>query len=93
MIFSDDEQLELTIYEYKDEMNRLDFFLVNNKEEDTSRYWIPELKNMDYFIVVKGAIEAFKKRKFIQQFKKTQGVRLITEFQLDKIKQKERLLF
>jgi hypothetical protein len=44
-------------------------------------------------VVVKGALESFRKKKFTEPFKQVPGIRIISEINHKKLKQKERLIF
>jgi hypothetical protein len=91
LTFDDAESLLLPRFSYHDELNRLDFDLLSNKYETS--FWLPELKKIDYLLMVKGALDSFKKRKFMEPFKHIQSIQIITEINHKKLKQKERLIF
>ncbi len=91
LTFDDAESLLLSRFSYHDELNRLDFDLFSNKYETS--FWLPELKKIDYLLMVKGALDSFKKRKFAEPFKHIQSIQIITEINHKKLKQKERLIF
>jgi hypothetical protein len=85
------EEINITRFYFHDELNHLDFELLSNK--DGSVFWLPELRKIDYFILVKGALESFKKRKYTEPFKKIDSIQIITEINHKKLKEKERLIF
>lgn len=89
--FRDNEELNISRFSYLDDLNHLEFDLLSNR--DGSIYWLPELRKIDYFIMVKGALESFKKRKYTEPFKKIEGIQIITEINHKKLKEKERLIF
>lgn len=89
--FEENEVLNITRFSYHDELNHLEFDLFSNKFE--SNYWLPELRKMDYFIMVKGALDSFHKRKYTEPFKKILSIQIISEINHKKLKQKERLIF
>jgi len=91
LIFENDELLQVSHFSFNDEINHLQFDFFSNKDE--SNYWMPELRKIDYFIMVKGALESFRKRKFTEPFKKIEAIQIITEINHRKLKQKERLIF
>ena len=91
LTFEPDEALTLTRFTFQDELNHLEFDLFSNKDE--TGYWMPELRKIDYFIMVKGALDAFQKRKFTEPFKHIQSIQIISEINHKKLKQKERLIF
>ena len=87
----DNEEINIARFSYQDELNHLDFELLSNK--DGSKFLLKELSKIDYFIMVRGALESFKKRKFTEPFKKVEGIQIITEINHHKLKEKERLIF
>ena len=93
LVFNQNESDEINIsrFTFHDELNHLDFDLLANK--DGNRFLLQELRKMDYFILVKGALESFKKRKFTEPFKKVDGIQIIHEINHHKLKEKENLIF
>ncbi len=89
--FYDGEEINIARFSFHDDLNHLEFDLLSNKEG--SVYWLPELRKIDFFIMVKGALESFKKRKYTEPFKKIESVEIITEINHKKLKEKERLIF
>jgi hypothetical protein len=89
--FEEGDELILCRYHFIDELNRLEFDLFSNK--DGVNYWLPELRKIDFFLIVKGALESFHKRKYTEPFKSIDGIQLISEIHHEKLKQKERLIF
>ena len=89
--FYNGEEINITRFSFHDDLNHLEFDLLTNK--DGSKYWLPELRKIDFFIIVKGALESFKKRKYTEPFKKVDGIQIITEINHKKLKEKERLIF
>ncbi|MFI5221054.1 MAG: IPExxxVDY family protein [Bacteroidia bacterium] len=93
LAFSFENEADLTIsrFSYHDELNHLEFDLLANK--DSTNYWIPELRKIDYFIFVKGALESFRKRKYTEPFRQIPEISIISEIHHKKLKQKERFIF
>lgn len=78
-------------YQFADEMNHLDLTLIENK--DQINYLIPELRAVDYFLMIKGALNFLDVRYFINSLKPTESVQLITEIDHQKLKSKQNLIF
>lgn len=89
--FEDTQPMYLSRFSFSDELNHLELDLFSNKDEQ--RYWLPELRTMDYLLLVKGALESFRKRKFTEPFKRIDAIRIISEINHKKLRQKERLIF
>ncbi len=77
-------------FDYHDELNRLQYYLLGNKDE--SQCILPELKHVDYILLIKGAIEYFKPKKLITAGKKIESVQLITEINQQLLKSKHNLI-
>src|SRR6478735_3286545 len=55
-LFENEQKVSaFTKYEYLDELNHLEFVLFENK--DDSAYLIPEMRTVDYFMLIKGALD------------------------------------
>jgi hypothetical protein len=89
--FGTNASFTLPRFEYHDELNHLSFELIANKDE--SEYLLPELKHIDYFILVKGALESFRRRKYTEPFRQVPAIRIISEIATQSLKQRERLIF
>ena len=76
---SEKDELNISRFSFHDELNHLTFELLSNK--DGNKYLLPELRKIDFFIMVNGALDSFKKRKFTEPFKK------ITEITVNAISQ------
>jgi hypothetical protein len=80
-----------TKYEYTDELNHLDFVLLENKDE--SSYLIPEMRTVDYFMMIKGALDFVDVKVFTQNLQPIDSIQLITEIDPQKLKSKQNLIF
>lgn len=78
-------------YAYHDEMNHLDIFMLSNRDE--SYLLMSELRNIDYLIIIRGALEFFKKRNFTNLIKPIEEIQLISEIKHSKLKQRQNLIF
>lgn len=69
--------------------------LLKNKALNTSQqlaYLIPELKNLDYFLLVQDETEQVQLSTFIDQLSKNQLIQSIVRIDISKLKSKENLL-
>lgn len=80
-----------TKYAFTDEINHLDFFLIENKDE--SSYLIPELRQVDFFMMIKGALDFLDVKTLITNMKPIEPIQLITEIDHQKLKSKQNLIF
>lgn len=92
ILFYSKEQLESYFprYDYSDDINRLQYHLLGNKDE--GQCLLPELKHVDYILMIKGAIEYFKPEKFIATVKTLESVQLITPLNSSILKSKHNLI-
>lgn len=86
-----DIQQSHTKFSFHDEINHLDIFLLNNRDE--SQVLMTELRTIDYFIIIRGALEFFKKRNFTAGIKTIKEVQLISEIKHKTLKQRQNLIF
>jgi hypothetical protein len=80
-----------TKYEFIDEINHLELFLFENR--DQSNYLIPELRTIDYFLMLKGAIDFADVKSIIDDLKPLDGIQLVSEIDYQKLKSKQNLIF
>lgn len=80
-----------TKYEYADEINHLDLVLFENR--DDSQYLIPEMRTVDYFMMIKGALDFLDVRDLLANLKPVDSIQLITEIDHQKLKSKQNLIF
>jgi hypothetical protein len=80
-----------TRYDFADEINHLDFFIMENRDE--SAYLVPELRHVDYFMMIKGALDFLDVRHLVDAIKPLEPVQLITEIDHHKLKSKQNLIF
>jgi len=80
-----------SFYEFLDEDNHLEYFLINNRSDNG--YLLPEEKSCDYMLLVKGSIGETQKNLMIQ---KISGIKFVlTSYGIDvkQLKSKKNLLF
>lgn len=94
----DDYELELNgllvsfaCFEFKHEENHTTYLLLNNK--DDGQYLLPDLKNCDYLLIIKGAIDFFEEQPLKELFRQIPTVQFIYATDPDKLKSKTNLMY
>lgn len=82
---------EFPLYAFTHEENHTSYFLLANRDEGT--LLIPELRNFDYLMLVKGALGFFDEHKLKQDVKAIPTVQLIYPVNLDEVKSKQNLMY
>jgi hypothetical protein len=80
-----------TKYEFADEINHLELTLFENR--DDSMYLVPEMRTVDYFMMIKGALDFLDIRDLTTNLKPIDSIQLITEIDHQKLKSKQNLIF
>lgn len=93
LVFYDQEipKNHFTRYHYADEINHLQLYIIENKDNGT--YLIPELRNVDYFLLFKGALDFVDPQEYINGLKPVDSIQLVTEIDHQKLKSKQNLIF
>ena len=90
-----DNQLILSHYRYTTEGSELQ--LLRNKSHEQSGgeslYMIPEMPQIDFFILVQGEISGFDNTEIKKRLKKTPGVEFVMEVDIESLKSKENFIF
>lgn len=84
---NEDQQVSLFIYD--DEKRMLTFRLIVNRTSDG--FFLPELKNIDYFLQIQGEIVPTDIDKVIREVNAIPAVRMCVPVDLTKIKEREKL--
>lgn len=71
-------------FDFTDEINRTSYTLLDNSFENS--HLLPELKNISYLIVIKGALDFLKLDELIQKIKTINGVQLVSKIDISKLK-------
>lgn len=94
----DDYELEINhknqsfaCYLFTYEENHLAYYLLANKDENN--FLIPELKNFDYLVIVKGALDFFDEDDFKSTLNELAVIQLAYALEVDKLKSKMNLLY
>ncbi len=80
-----------TKYEFADEINHLELTLFENR--DDSNYLVPEMRTVDYFMMIKGALDFLDIKDLTTNLKPIDSIQLITEIDHQKLKSKQNLIF
>jgi hypothetical protein len=85
------ETISFSFYEYIDEANYLEYFLISNRAKNG--FLIPEQKKVDFFLMVRGNISESLKKEIIGKINSLSLV--LTSFNIDpnQLKSKQNLLF
>ncbi len=68
-----------------------EFFLISNK--GTKGFLIPEMKETDYFVLIKGFIDDEDLNFFLERLKIIKDIQAAVEINPERLKSKENLLF
>ena len=80
-----------TQFTFIDEENHTTYTLIGNRDE--SLLLIPELKNFDYLLLIKGAIDFFEEETLKDNIKTIPIVQIIFEVETEKLKSKHNLVY
>lgn len=80
-----------TQFTFIDEENHTTYTLIGNRDE--SQLLIPELKNFDYLLLIKGAIDFFEEETLKENIKTIPIVQIIFEVETEKLKSKHNLVY
>ena len=83
--------LVLAQYLFIDEENHTSYYLIANKIE--SNFLIPELKNFDFILIIKGAIDFFEEEQLKDTIRKISAVQIIYPIEVNKLKSKNHLIY
>ena len=86
----DQQESFFSRFEYIDELNRLQYHLLGNNDE--GQRLLPELKNIDYLLIIKGAIDYVEPKVFLTKVKSLENIQLITELDTNVLKSKQNLI-
>jgi hypothetical protein len=89
--FSDDRYIHFTRYHYYLSQTETDFYLIANK--GTEGFLIPEMNNVDFFILIRNYIDNESLEQFITGINKIPEVQVAVEVDPKKLKSKENLIF
>ncbi|HCN82893.1 MAG TPA: IPExxxVDY family protein [Sphingobacteriaceae bacterium] len=89
--YSGEYQVQFTRYHYYQAQSETDFYLIANK--GTEGFLIPEMNNVDFFILIRNYIDNESLEQFITGINKIPEVQVAVEVDPKKLKSKENLIF
>lgn len=78
-------------FRYEDELDKLLVYLVANKH--SGEYLLPEIKQPDFLLLLKGEISDARKKETLEAMKKIPAFQLAVEIEYSKLKSKDHLAF
>ena len=89
------EKAEIVNYCFQEGQNELRIF--KNKaileNQNTQNYMVPEMKHFDYFIMVRGIIHIFTSEDLLQELRIIEGVQLVNQINIEKLKSRDHFIF
>lgn len=89
LIGKENQENHFCRFDYLDELNRMQFHLLGNKDEN--QFLVPELRNIDYVMMMKGALEYFEKDAWISVARQIEQIQLVTEIDHSLLKSQHNL--
>lgn len=86
------ERWAFSFYSYVPDLSETEYFLLSNKGEE-SGYLVPEMKNADYFLMIKNFIDEEDLELLIDAINTIPEVVMAIEIAPEKLKSKENLIF
>ncbi len=84
------EQSRHSLFSYVNEELFREYYMLANK--GNQRYLVEELRHIDYFLIVKGALEADEQRSMLERIKKQDKVSAAFLIDVPSLKAKQNLL-
>lgn len=93
--FYDKEDLTISNFFFETQTSSLRLIKNRSLSErgNAPRYLIPELNNFDYFLLLTGFEDTFDEEYFKKAIKNMKGIQFIQNFDPNKLKSKENLMF
>lgn len=80
-----------SLYAYHNDKTYMDYYIIENRSDD--RLLIPEQKQTDFFMVIKGNILPTEKEELVKKLKNISFVLAVYEIDPNQLKSKQNLLF
>lgn len=80
-----------TQFQFHEEENHLYYTLLANRDEQS--LLLPDVKNFDYLMIIKGALDFFEEDVFKASLKQISVVQLIYPIETEKLKSKQHLIY
>ncbi len=84
-------QAQFPVFTYEDEINFLQYFLIGNK--CAGFHLIPEMKEVDYFLMMRGDAAGMVKADIMSRLKKLSDIQTLFEVEPKNLKSKNNLIF
>ena len=84
-------QSKFSLFIYEDEINFLQYFFINNKCSGSNL--IPEMRQVDYFLMIRGDAAGLVKYDIMQQLKGLDSIQALFEIDPKSLKSKKYLIF
>ena len=85
------QQAHFSLFSHEDEINFLQYFFIGNKA--SGAYFIPELKQVDYLLMIRGDAADTEKQDILQQLKNLRGMEAVFETDAETLRSKQNLIF
>jgi hypothetical protein len=79
------------LYEYENKQDMYLLELVQNRIPND--LFVPELKTVDYLLLIKGELDFFDSTTFLRDLKQQDGIHNVLEIGMEKLRSKENLIF
>lgn len=80
-----------SLFRFKNDLDKLLVHLVSN--EHHGEHFIPEIKQADFILVIRGEVDAERKNDFFVSLKNIVAIQLVVSIDYAKLKSKENLVF
>ena len=84
------DKAEFSEYFYESEIDKSEYYLLANKSD--GRYLIPERKEFDYLLIIKGELAKDQLPEIQEKLKEISVMQLVTDIDISKLKSKENLV-
>ena len=83
-------QAQFPMFRYDDEINFLQYFFIGNKS--SGAFLIPELKQADYLLMIRGDAAGLTKYDVMHTLKNTSGIETLFEMNPSELRSKQNLI-
>ena len=83
--------VHFSVYQFENELNKITYYVVMNKKD--GEYLVPEVKEADYFLLLKGSQTQSEKERAIEAISSIGIVQTVFEVEPQSLKSKENLVF
>lgn len=90
VVEANSKNIAYNTYHYRDDISRTDYNLINNR--NGSEFLIPEKKELDFFLLIKGHIEINQIEQILEKIKNIQEVQIAFEIEVNQLRSKENLI-